>query len=256
MLDVRRETELPSVLDTDPDVVQQLSARVLQVVGCEIPGLGIRHEGGGGHVDVHHMHRDLVACALKGLKQEIRSDWPFGGVGGLDADSATPIHVDYFGFSEAEKVSAQSDLHGLFMTLRLHTAARRNGAHVIMANAGPGTGNYDMCYMGDRELYNPRTGTPTTATAERGYTARSRLKRGDFFSEIEYGGYDPAIFQGHVYLFEQRPLHSVFFRSISLIGPASVHGFRSMNEDMHRTALTSDLQIESQSLSKGMSENE
>lgn len=226
----RRDFELPSVRADDPDVVPTVTELLERTVDCDIPGFAIVDKETTRPLSVeflHFHHEEIVLSALnKTLPRVPISGSGFNTVATNDFHSGTDLHLDLFG----------RNLKSLEMILRLHTPSIQ-GTQATLAN-GKVTGN-----LGDAELYG-NSGFVYHKASSRDYDMQPRLQMDDVLGQIQSSGVTaPEHCEPTVYHFEQHPGTSILFRSMTGIGPASAHGFRSSNPDQPRPTFMSDLVI-------------
>jgi len=231
--EIRTIHDLGSVVDTDPEVVEQVADLLVASIDFHIPGFGIDNDPDQTmtHDEVHKHHKGIVTAAFRIIDP--------------------PVDIGY-GFSEASKSDflnggdAHTDLVGHYptitkqmMTLRLHTAGA-NGANVILANAGIGS----IDDIGDRELFD-ESGIPCRKVISLGYDydESEGLLADHRKFQLERDSYDPIYSEPDFYLHTQRPHCSVVFRSVTTMGPASVHKFRAVELDSARIVLASNLNV-------------
>lgn len=126
------------------------------------------------------------------------------------------------------------------ITLKLHTA-ETEGANVVLANAGLG----DIWDIGDREDYDELSGIPCRSVIDYGYdyeNSEGILEDSRRF-QYESGSYDPIYSEPDFYQYQQGPYCSVLFRSLTTMGPASVHRFNAINPGVDRNVLVSQLDV-------------
>jgi hypothetical protein len=240
MSEFRSDQELPAVLDSDADALEKVAAHIINVVNFQIPGFGIDHvpDSGEDEVDVHNVHRKLVYEALNAVDPPLTS--VFGSTSPHDFSQGADIHLDFTGHYPT--IDRQS------MVIKLHTTGY-NGANVVLVNAGKGS-TYDI---GDQEVFDLEIygGQPLSAAAQLGYdTGEDMGLLSDHRRFLFDGsGYDPIYSESIVYHHKQNPLCSVLFRSLTTMGPATVHKFKALNPDnpgYGRPVMVTELQIQGQ----------
>ncbi|MEO5627887.1 MAG: hypothetical protein ABIQ89_03290 [Candidatus Saccharimonadales bacterium] len=252
MIEVRRDLELPTVQDGDPQAVPKMAEALLQVIDGDIPAVGIDHTAsdlGLNHIEVHNSHQRIIFEAAKIIKPEVVMGDSFDKFGGLQRDAHQPLHNDRPIRMRDEELWSNSGQLSLVLFLRLHTADGHNGASVTLANSRPGI---DPATARDGAVYRLRGDNRQTAFEELGYDPTLEYLGARISPEAATGiyegasGVDGTRISGDIYSYTQKPLSSVLFRSRAALGSVTLHGFRSLDASQERTFHLSNITAYSQ----------
>jgi len=239
-----RDLDLPSVVDTDPEVVEQLAEHAVQVVGFALPAVGIIHDyevdkgklymsSAEQQRDIHDAHRALIEQAVRLAGPIIYADGFEDEPQVRDYKMGIGLHADKIG----KKIVPRKGGDNSAMKLRLHTGSAP--AKVTVANSEPGV----FSGIGDEDLYS--SPDSTSKALAHGYDVeRRRLTVPKALALIELGGTDPIMAAPEVYHFYQGTHSSVLFRSASSFGSITLHGFRGILPG-ERFGDTSDMNVRS-----------